>query len=422
MVCSHLGRPTGVPDPAYTLAPVAARLAQLLDRPVKLAADTVGRAARSAVSALAPGGVVMLENLRFNPGETSKDDVIRGAFADQLASLAELYVGDGFGAMHRKHANVYDVPARLPHAVGYLVQAETAALRRVTQDIQRPYTVVLGGAKVTDKLAVVSNLLGIADQILVGGAMAVTFLAAQGHPAGRSLLDGDLDDARRCLDQAAESGAEFVLPLDLAVAAERTAGARREVVASAAIPADRMALDIGPNSAVHTSLQRRAIHSADLALAACDRDWIGVRRSWRLNGRHYGALQGKDKARARARFGERQVELWRRSYDVPPPAAADAQSAGPRYAALPPEIRPRGESLRDVTARLLPYWYDSIVPGLRPGTTVLVVSHGNTLRALVKHLDAIGDDEIAALNIPNGIPLLYELGPGMRPLSSGRYL
>jgi 2,3-bisphosphoglycerate-dependent phosphoglycerate mutase len=173
---------------------------------------------------------------------------------------------------------------------------------------------------------------------------------------------------------------------------------------------------------VHTSLQRRAIHSADLALAACDRDWIAVHRSWRLNGRHYGALQGKDKAQARAEFGERQVELWRRSYDVPPPAAGDAQSAGPRYATLPPEIRPRGESLRDVTARLLPYWYDSIVPGLRPGATVLVVSHGNTLRALVKHLDAIGDDEIAALNVPNGIPLLYELGPGMRPLSSGRYL
>jgi phosphoglycerate kinase len=249
VVCSHLGRPAGAPDPAYTLAPVAARLAQLLGRPVKLAADTVGPAARSAVSALAPGDVVMLENLRFNPGETSKDDAIRGAFADQLASLAELYVGDGFGAMHRKHASVYDVPARLPHAAGYLVLAETAALRRVTRDIQRPYTVVLGGAKVADKLPVVSNLLGIADEILVGGAMAVTFLAAQGHPAGRSLLDGDLDAARRCLDQATESGAEFVLPFDMVVAAERTATAWHEVVPSAGIPADRMALDIGPGSA-----------------------------------------------------------------------------------------------------------------------------------------------------------------------------
>jgi 2,3-bisphosphoglycerate-dependent phosphoglycerate mutase len=176
---------------------------------------------------------------------------------------------------------------------------------------------------------------------------------------------------------------------------------------------------------VHTSLQRRAIRTADLALAACDRDWIGVHRSWRLNGRHYGALQGKDKAQVREEFGERQVELWRRSYDVPPPPlAADAarvQFADSRYAALPPDAWPRAESLRDVTARLLPCWYDSIVPALRPGITLLVVSHGNTLRALVKHLDAIGDDEIATLNIPNGIPLLYELGPGMRPLSS-RYL
>jgi phosphoglycerate kinase len=248
VVCSHLGRPAGAPDPAYTLAPVAARLGHLLGRPVTLAADTVGPYARSAVAALAPGGVVMLENLRFNPGETSKDDVVRGAFADQLASLAELYVGDGFGAMHRKHASVYDVPARLPHAAGYLVQAEISALRRVTADIHRPYTVVLGGAKVADKLPVVRNLLGIADQILVGGAMAVSFLAAQGYLAGRSLVDADLAAARACLDQAARSGAEFVLPSDLVVAAERSARAQREVVAPEEIPAGWMALDIGPES------------------------------------------------------------------------------------------------------------------------------------------------------------------------------
>jgi 2,3-bisphosphoglycerate-dependent phosphoglycerate mutase len=182
---------------------------------------------------------------------------------------------------------------------------------------------------------------------------------------------------------------------------------------------------------VHTSLQRRAIHSADLALAACDRDWIVVCRSWRLNGRHYGALQGKDKAQARTEFGEQQVQLWRRSYAVPPPpatgdappdGAGDTPFADPRYAALPPEARPRSESLRDVMARLLPYWYDFIVPGLRPGVTVLVVSHGNTLRALIKHLDAIGDEEIAAVEIAHGDPLVCELGPGMRPLSPGRYL
>ena len=248
VVCAHLGRPAGTPDPAYTLAPVAARLGQLLGRPVKLAADTVGPGARSAVAALSPGGVVMLENLRFNPGETSKDEAVRGAFADQLAALAELYVGDGFGTVHRKHASVYDVPARLPHAAGYLIQAEISALSRVTRDIQRPYIVVLGGAKVADKLPVVSSMLGIADQILVGGAMGVTFLAAQGRPVGLSLLQGDLDAARCCLDQAARSGAEFVLPSDVAVATARTAGAQREVVPAGEIPADRMVLDIGPRA------------------------------------------------------------------------------------------------------------------------------------------------------------------------------
>src|SRR6516165_8970284 len=176
---------------------------------------------------------------------------------------------------------------------------------------------------------------------------------------------------------------------------------------------------------VHTSLQRRAIRTADLALAACDRDWIPVHRSWRLNGRHYGVLQGMDKARARAEFGERQVELWRRSYGVAPPAAdaGHEQFADPRYNAVPPETRPRAESLRDVTARLLPYWYDSIVPDLRAGGCVLIVSHGNALRALVKHLESIPDDQIARLDIPTSIPLVYELGPDLRPDAlGGQYL
>ena len=178
---------------------------------------------------------------------------------------------------------------------------------------------------------------------------------------------------------------------------------------------------------VYTSLQRRAIRSAELALSACDRDWIPVRRSWRLNGRHYGALQGQHKARVLEKYGAEQVLLWRRSYAVPPPpidaSAEPSQSADPRYAGLPAELRPRAESLRDVTARLLPYWYDSIVPDLRTGACVLVVSHGNTLRALIKHLDEIDDEQITALNIPNGIPLLYQLGPDMRPLiRGGRHL
>jgi 2,3-bisphosphoglycerate-dependent phosphoglycerate mutase len=174
---------------------------------------------------------------------------------------------------------------------------------------------------------------------------------------------------------------------------------------------------------VHTSLQRRTIRTADLALAAADRDWIPVRRSWRLNGRHYGALQSRNKAEVLEEFGQQQFMLWRRSYDVPPPPlAADAecsQFGDPRYAALPPEARPRAESLRAVGARLLPYWYDAIVPDLRAAGCVLVVSHGNTLRALIKHLDRIPDAEIAGIDIPTGIPLAYELGADMRPAARG---
>ena len=249
VVCSHLGRPAGAPDPAYSLAPIAARLGELLGRVVMLAADTVGPSARAAVADLAPGGVVMLENLRFNAGETSKDDALRGAFADELACLADLYVGDGFGAVHRRHASVYDVPARLPHAAGYLIQAETAALQRLTRDIQRPYVVVLGGGKVADKLPVVGGLLGQADQILVGGGMVFTFLAAQGHGVGLSLLEGDLDVARGYLDRAARSRVDLALAPDVAVAGSRDATDPREVVPSAAIPSDKMGLDIGPESA-----------------------------------------------------------------------------------------------------------------------------------------------------------------------------
>jgi phosphoglycerate kinase len=249
VICSHLGRPGGRAEPAWSLAPVAARLRELLGRPVALAADTVGPSARRLVAAASAGGVVMLENLRFNPGETSKDDRLRGAFADELASLADVYVGDGFGTMHRRHASVYDVPARLPHAAGFLVEAETAALEKLTGNIQRPYVVVLGGAKVADKLPVVGGLLGVADQILIGGGMAFTFLAAQGHGVGLSLLEGDLDAARGYLERAERSGAGLVLAPDIVVAAGREAAGLAQVVPSAAIPGDRMGLDIGPGSA-----------------------------------------------------------------------------------------------------------------------------------------------------------------------------
>jgi 2,3-bisphosphoglycerate-dependent phosphoglycerate mutase len=178
---------------------------------------------------------------------------------------------------------------------------------------------------------------------------------------------------------------------------------------------------------VHTSVLTRAIATANVALEAAGLSWLPVRRSWRLNERHYGALQGKDKAQTREEFGEEQFMLWRRSYDVPPPPISDSdplsQSGDPRYASLPPEIMPRTECLRDVVGRMLPYWYDAIVPDLAAGQTVLVVAHGNSLRALVKHLDGISDAAIAWLNIPTGIPLLYELDEAFRPVvPRGRYL
>ena len=250
LVCAHLGRPAGHPDPKYSLAPVAARLGELLDRPVRLAADVTGPAARAAVAAAPPGGLVMLENLRFDERETSKDDTQRGLFADELAALADLYVSDGFGVVHRKQASVYDIAMRLPHAAGYLIRAEVAALRRLTADIRRPYVVVLGGAKVGDKFDAISDLIGVADRILIGGAMAFPFLAAEGHKVGTSLLQVDqADQARAHLDLASRTGTEIVLPSDVVVAAGRDAGLPCEVVAVDAIPADQMGLDIGPQSA-----------------------------------------------------------------------------------------------------------------------------------------------------------------------------
>ena len=178
---------------------------------------------------------------------------------------------------------------------------------------------------------------------------------------------------------------------------------------------------------VHTSLLRRAIDTAQISLDVADRQWIPVRRSWRLNERHYGALQGKDKAQTRKEFGDEQFMLWRRSYDVPPPPLPDddpfSQAADPRYAALPPELRPRTECLKDVLSRLLPYWHDAIIPDLLAHQCVLVVAHGNSLRALVKHLDGISDEDISALNIPTGIPLAYALDDAFRPvIPGGTYL
>jgi phosphoglycerate kinase len=250
IVCAHLGRPGGRPDFRYSLAPVAAHLGALLGCPVEFAADIVGPSAYSAIAALRPGGLVMLENLRFNPYETSTDDMCRGFFADRLASPVDLYVADGFGAMHRKHASVYDVPRRLSSAAGYLVQAEVTALSRLTGNIRRPYVVVLGGAKVTDKLGVIASLITKADRILIGGAMAFPFLAARGLKVGTSLLEeSQVDVAAGYLAQAARAGTEIVLPSDVIVAAEPAADSPHEVVPADAIPADRMGLDIGPEAA-----------------------------------------------------------------------------------------------------------------------------------------------------------------------------
>ncbi len=253
LVVAHLGRPGGSPDPAYTLKPVAARLGELLGQEVAFASDTVGESAHATVEALQDGQVAVLENVRFNDGETSKDDAVRGSFADQLAGLADAFVSDGFGVVHRKQASVYDVALRLPSAMGGLVAKEIDVLRRLTVDPERPYVVVLGGSKVSDKLGVIDNLLEKADKVLIGGGMVFTFLKAQGHEVGKSLLEADqLDACRRYLDEATERGVEIVLPTDIVVDTEFPSGDREPqpvVVPASEIPADRLGLDIGPDSA-----------------------------------------------------------------------------------------------------------------------------------------------------------------------------
>jgi phosphoglycerate kinase len=252
VVTAHLGRPKGAPDPAYSLAPVAARLGELLGQDVAFATDTVGESAHEVVGALADGQVAVLENVRFNEGETSKDDAVRGAFADQLAALADAFVSDGFGVVHRKQASVYDVALRLPAAMGGLVAKEVDVLRRLTVDPARPYVVVLGGSKVSDKLGVIDNLLGKADRLLIGGGMVFTFLAAQGHEVGKSLLEDDqLDTCRSYLQRAADTGVQILLPTDIVVDTAFPSGDRQpepRVVAADAIPADALGLDIGPES------------------------------------------------------------------------------------------------------------------------------------------------------------------------------
>ena len=249
VVTAHLGRPKGEPDPRYSLRPVAARLAELLDADVAFAEDTVGESAKATVAALQDGQVAVLENVRFNEGETSKDDAVRGEFADRLASLADVFVSDGFGVVHRKQASVYDVAQRLPHAMGGLVAAEIAVLRRLTEDPERPFVVVLGGSKVSDKLGVIDNLLGKADRLLIGGGMVFTFLKARGQEVGKSLLEDDqVGTCADYLKRAEASGVQILLPTDIVVAPEVSADAEPTVVPANEIPADQIGLDIGPDS------------------------------------------------------------------------------------------------------------------------------------------------------------------------------
>ncbi|MFD8546131.1 phosphoglycerate kinase [Streptomyces sp. NPDC059649] len=266
IVASHLGRPKGAPDPAFSLAPAAERLGELLGQSVAFATDTVGESAAAVTAGLADGQVAVLENLRFNPGETSKDDAERGAFADRLAALADLYVGDGFGAVHRKHASVYDLPQRLPHAAGDLIATEVGVLKKLTQDVKRPYVVVLGGAKVSDKLAVIDELLGKADRLLIGGGMAYTFLKAKGYEVGISLLQEDqIPVVTEYMERAEKNGVELVLPVDVLASTEfpdlkTKAPADFDTLDADKIPADKEGLDIGPKT--------RELYASKLADAA----------------------------------------------------------------------------------------------------------------------------------------------------------
>ncbi|TFV53141.1 phosphoglycerate kinase [Blastococcus sp. TF02A_35] len=246
VVSAHLGRPKGAPDPQFSLAPVAARLGELLGADVPLAGDVAGDDARAKAGALGDGDVLLLENVRFEAAETSKDDAERGELADRFAALADVYVDDAFGAVHRRHASVFDVAQRLPRYAGRLVARELEVLTRLTTDPERPYVVVLGGSKVSDKLAVIEALLPKVDRLLVGGGMCFTFLAAQGHGVGSSLLEADqVDTCRRLL---AEADGRIVLPVDVVCSPQFSADAGSTVVDVTAIPDDQMGLDVGPRT------------------------------------------------------------------------------------------------------------------------------------------------------------------------------
>jgi len=250
VIAAHLGRPKGEVKAELSLAPIAQRLSELLAQPVLFPGSVQGDDASTAAKNLVAGDLLLLENIRFSPAETSKDESERQAFAEYLASLADFYVGDGFGAVHRKHASVYDLPKILPHAAGLLVSAEVDVLKKLTIDPVRPYGVVLGGAKVSDKIGVISNLLNKVDVMAIGGGMVFTFLAAQGHHIGKSLVEVELiPTVKELIEKAAQQGVKLILPTDILVAPEFSIDSPPTLVAADAIPADQMGLDIGPDSA-----------------------------------------------------------------------------------------------------------------------------------------------------------------------------
>ena len=249
VILAHLGRPKGKVDPAFSLAPVAARLAELSGVKVTLATDVVGPSAAETVAALGEGEIALLENVRYDARETSKVDEEREELAREYAKLGDAFVSDGFGVVHRKQASVYDIAKLLPSAAGLLVFKEIDSLSKVTGHPERPYGVVLGGSKVSDKLGVIANLLKKADMLFIGGGMAFTFLAAQGHSVGKSLLEEDqIETVKGYIAEAAERGVDLVLPVDVIVAPEFAADAPATVVKVDAIPDDQMGLDIGPES------------------------------------------------------------------------------------------------------------------------------------------------------------------------------
>jgi len=250
IIAAHLGRPKGEAKPELSLAPVAARLGELLGKEILFPGEVTGDSVSAAAASLQPGQILLLENIRFAAAETSKEESERSNFAQELASLADVYVGDGFGAVHRKHASVYDLPKLMPHAAGKLVAAEVEVLKKLTQNPERPYGVVLGGAKVSDKLGVIENLLGKVDVLAIGGGMVFTFLKAQGKEIGTSLVEAEMLDVVKGLIATAEKkGVKLVLPTDIVVAPAFSADATPILVSADAIPADQMGLDIGPDSA-----------------------------------------------------------------------------------------------------------------------------------------------------------------------------